>query len=189
MADFIRADAGYALLAVYVFMWFTPKIATGIDVLARPELRRAYGGTARFGVSLLIETGASFLLTPISWFGHTMFFLGLPFGRVIGWIGQVRDDHAVPWSVALRQLWPHTMLGVACLAILAATHPVAAIYAFALIAGGLAVSIPFAVVTAMPSFGRALARIGIGRLPEESAPPKALAALSLPAVAAAARAA
>ena len=187
MADFIRPDAGYALLAVYVFMWFTPKIATGIDVLARPALRRAYGGTACFLTSLMIETAASFLLTPISWFGHTMFFAGLPFGRVIGWIGQVRDDHTVPWSVAFKQLWPHTTLGLTSLAILAATHPVAAIYAFWLIAGGLAVSIPFAVITAIPSVGQALARIGIGRLPEESTPPDALAALSLPALAAAAR--
>ena len=187
-ADFIRADAGYALLAAQVVMWFTPKIATGIDVLVRPELRRAYGGAFRFLASLVTETCASFLLTPIMWFGHTLFFAGLPFGRVIGWIGQVRDDHTVPWSVAFRQLWPHTTLGLACLALLAATHPVAAIYAFVLVAGGLAVSIPFAVVTAMPGVGRALARIGIGRLPEESAPPKALAALSLPAVAASSRA-
>jgi membrane glycosyltransferase len=155
----------------------------------RPELRRAFGGTARFLTSLVIETCATFLLSPISWFGHTLFFAGLPFGRAIGWIGQVRDDHTVPWSVALKQLWPHTTLGLACLAILAATHPIAAIYAFALIAGGLAVSIPFAVVTAMPGVGHALARIGIGRLPEESAPPAAMAALSLPALAAATRAA
>jgi FkbM family methyltransferase len=61
------------------------------------------------------------------------------------------------------------------LGILAATHPVAAVYAFLLIAGGLALSIPLAVVTAMPGVGRALARIGIGRLPEETAPPQALA--------------
>ena len=189
MADFIRADAGYALLAVQVVMWFTPKIATGIDVLARPKLRRAFGGTATFLASLLVETASTFLLSPIMWFGHTMFFAGLPFGRVIGWIGQVRDDHTVPWSVAFKQLWPHSALGVACVAILWAPHPVAAIYAFALIAGGLAVSIPFAVITAKPSVGLALARVGIGRLPEESAPPKALAALSLPALAASARAA
>jgi membrane glycosyltransferase len=189
MADFMRADAGYALLAVQVVMWFTPKIATGIDVLARPKLRRAFGGTATFLTSLVVETSSTFLLSPIMWFGHTMFFAGLPFGRVIGWIGQVRDDHTVPWSVAFKQLWPHTTLGIGCLAILAATHPTAAIYAFALIAGGLAVSIPFAVITAKPSVGLALARVGIGRLPEESAPPKALAALSLPALAASARAA
>ncbi len=188
VADFIRPDAGYALLTVYVAMWFTPKLATAIDVLVRPKLRRAYGGSLRFLVSLAAETFLSFMLSPIMWVSHTLFFAGLPFGRVIGWIGQVRDDHTVPWSVALKQLWPHTALGLGSLAILAATHPEAAIYAFVLIAGGPAISIPFAVITAIPSVGRALARIGIGRLPEESAPPKALAQLSLPAVAAAARA-
>jgi membrane glycosyltransferase len=187
MADFIRPDAGYALLSVSVIMWFAPKIATAIDVLARPQLRKAYGGAARFLVSLLTETFLSFMLSPIMWVSHTLFFAGLPFGRVIGWIGQMRDDHTVPWSVAAKQLWPHTALGLGCLAILAATHPIAAIYAFVLIAGGPAISIPFAVVTASPRVGRALARIGIGRLPEESSPPKALAALSLPALAAAAR--
>ncbi len=48
---------------------------------------------------------------------------------------------------------------------------------------GLALSIPFAVITAMPRVGRALARIGIGRLPEETEPPIALKTLALPALA------
>jgi membrane glycosyltransferase len=187
VADVIRPDAGYTLLAMWVVMWFTPKIATAIDVLARPKLRRAYGGTMRFITGLAAETFLFFMLSPIMWVSHTLFFLGLPFGRVIGWIGQARDAHTVPWSVAFQQLWPHTALGLGCLAILTATHPEAAIYAFVLIAGGPAISIPLAVITAIPNVGRALARIGIGRLPEESAPPKALAQLSLPAVAAAAR--
>ena len=43
------------------------------------------------------------------------------------------------------------------------------------------------VLTARPALGRLLTRIGIGRLPEETAPPRALTALELPAVAAAAR--
>ncbi|MBM3529027.1 MAG: glucans biosynthesis glucosyltransferase MdoH [Alphaproteobacteria bacterium] len=184
---FIRADAGYTLLAVVLVMWFAPKIATVIDVLTRPELRRAFGGTLRFLASVVTETCFFILLSPIMWFCHTLFLAGLPFGKVIGWIGQVRDDHTVPWPVAAKQLWPHMTLGWICLAILAATHPVAAVYAFLLIAGGLAVSVPLAVVTAIPRVGHALARIGIGRLPEETAPPRALAALSLPALAAAAR--
>ena len=56
-----------------------------------------------------------------------------------------------------------------------------------LLAGGPALSIPLAVFTARPAFGRFLTRIGIGRLPEETAPPDALTALALPAVTAAAR--
>jgi membrane glycosyltransferase len=186
-SDFIRAEAGYALLAIILVMWFAPKIATVIDVLTRPNLRRAFGGTARFLASIATETVFFILLSPIMWVCHTLFLAGLPFGRVIGWIGQVRDDHTVPWPVALCQLWPHTVLGVVCLAILALTHPVAIPYAF-LIAGGPALAIPLAVFTARPALGLALARIGIGRLPEETAPPRALSALALPAVAAAGRA-
>ena len=45
------------------------------------------------------------------WVCHTLFLAGVPFGRAIGWIGQVRDDHTVPWSMAFAQLWPHTALG------------------------------------------------------------------------------
>jgi membrane glycosyltransferase len=183
--EFMRADEGYALLTVWIVMWFAPKIATCLDVLARAELRRAFGGTGRFLTSVVTETCFFFLLSPIMWFSHTLFFAGLPFGKVVGWIGQLRDDHGVSWAAAFRQFWPHTAMGLTSLAILAATHPVAAIYAFVLIAGGLALSIPLTVVTANPAVGAALARIGIGRLPEETAPPKALAALSLPALAAA----
>ncbi|HTS40828.1 MAG TPA: glucans biosynthesis glucosyltransferase MdoH [Xanthobacteraceae bacterium] len=184
-ADFIRPDAGYALLIITLVMWFAPKIATVLDVLTRPELRRAFGGTARFLTSVVTETVFFILLSPIMWFCHTLFLAGLPFGRVIGWIGQVRDDHIVSWSAALRQLWPHSVLGLGSLAIVAVTHPTALPYVF-LLAGGPALSVPLAVITALPAVGTALVRVGIGRLPEETAPPAMLASLALPAVVAAA---
>ena len=180
--DFIRPDLGAALLIAVMVMWFAPKIATVCDVLTRPDQRQAFGGGARFLLGVAVETVFFILLSPILWCCHTLFLAGLPFGRVIGWIGQVRDDHTVSWSQAFCQLWPHTMLGVCCIGALAFTHPNAIPYAL-LIAGGPALSIPMAVFTARPGVGRVLARFGVGRLPEETAPPAALAALSLPALA------
>ena len=56
-ADFIRPDAGHALLAIILVMWFAPKIATVIDVLTRPRLRRAFGGTSRFLASVADRDG------------------------------------------------------------------------------------------------------------------------------------
>jgi membrane glycosyltransferase len=182
-ADFIRPDIGSLLMVIILVMWFAPKIATVIDVLTRPDLRRAFGGTLRFLASVVCETLFFLLLSPIMWVSHTLFLAGLPFGKVVGWIGQVRDDHSVPWSTAFAQFWPHTLLGLACVALLAFTHPSAIPYAL-LIAGGPLVAIPLAVLTARRPLGLALARIGIGRLPEETAPPVALAALALPAIAA-----
>jgi membrane glycosyltransferase len=184
-ASFIRADAGMVLFVCVLMMWFSPKIASAIDVLLRPELRQAFGGTRLFIINCAIETVCSILLCPILWFGHTIFLTGLLFGREIGWIAQVRDDHAVPFALALRNLWPHTLLGCAALSALAMTQPAAIPYMLFL-AGGPALAIPFAMITAWPSLGRVAARVGIGRLPEEITRPAVLLALALPAIEAAA---
>jgi len=180
-AGFVRPEAGGWLFAIVLVMWFAPKIATVIDVLLRPHARRAFGGTARFLASVAIETVFFLLLSPIMWFGHTIFLGGLMFGRAIGWIGQTRDDHAVPLGLAIHNLWPQTAFGLVILGTLAATAPAAIPYAL-FIAGGLVLSIPLAVFTAWPALGRVMLRLGIGRLPEETTPPAALAALALPAV-------
>jgi membrane glycosyltransferase len=183
-AQFVRPGAGYALFAIVLVMWFAPKIATVTDVLLRPAARRAFGGTARFLAGVAVETVFFLLLSPIMWVGHTLFLGGLLFGRTIGWIGQTRDDHAVPLSLAMQNLWPQTVLGLATLGVLAAAAPAAIPFAL-FIAGGPVLAIPLAVVTASPALGRVLLRLGIGRLPEETAPPPALTALALPAVEAA----
>jgi membrane glycosyltransferase len=180
-ASFIRADAGMALFVCVLVMWFSPKIASAIDILLRPELRRAFGGTGLFILNYIIETVYSILLCPILWFGHTVFLTGLLFGREIGWIGQTRDDHAVPFALALRNLWPNTLLGCATLVLLAMTQPAAIPYMLFL-AGGPALAIPFAMITALPKLGSLAARIGIGRLPEETIRPAVLLDLALPAI-------
>jgi membrane glycosyltransferase len=184
-ASFIRADAGMVLFVCVLTMWFSPKIASAIDVLLSPDLRQAFGGARLFIINCAIETVYSILLCPILWFGHTIFLTGLLFGREIGWIGQVRDDHAVPFALALRNLWPHTLLGCAALGALAMTQQAAIPYLLFL-TGGLALAIPFAMITAWPLLGSVAARVGIGRLPEETTRPAVLLALALPAIEAAA---
>ncbi len=182
---FIRADAGLAVLALVLVTWFAPKFATVIDVLLRPSLRRSFGGGLRFFIGVVIETIFTLLLLPIMWFGHTMFLIRLLTGRRVGWTAQARDDHQVPWTDAVHQLWPQSLLGLATVMVLAITVPAAIPYALFL-AGGLLLSVPLAIITAMPAVGRALVRLGIGRLPEETAPPPELAGLALPAIEAAA---
>jgi membrane glycosyltransferase len=184
-ADVIRPDYGMAVFVLVLVMWFAPKTATVVDVLLRPEARRAFGGTARFLGNVVLEYAFSILLVPIEWFSHTLFLAGLLFGHEIGWIGQTRDDHTVPPGLALRNLWPHTLLGCGTIGLLAMTQPAAIPYALFL-AAGPALAIPLAVITAWPAVGGSLARFGVGRLPEETEPPSALSALALPAIAMAA---
>lgn len=180
-AAVIRPDAGLAVFILVLVMWFAPKIASVIDILSRRQARGTFGGTAHFVASVAIETIFFILLCPIMWLGHTIFLCGLLFGREIGWIGQTRDDHAVPFTLALRNLWPHTLLGCGMVGLLALTYPVAIPYALFL-AAGPALAIPLAVVTALPAVGSTFARVGIGRLPEETVPPAALSELALPAI-------
>jgi membrane glycosyltransferase len=176
--ELMRADAGSALFVATMTMWLSPKLATFIDVLTRTKERFSFGGTGRFLASAAIETVFSLLLAPIMWFGHTLFLARLPFSRKVAWAAQMRDDHVVPLGLACRALWPHTLVGVGAILILAPTHPAVIPYALPL-AAGLALSIPLAVITARPSVGAALMRLGIGRLPEETAAPAALDAPAL----------
>jgi membrane glycosyltransferase len=180
-SDFVRADAGFAIFVAVLTMWFAPKIATVANLLTRPEARAGFGGTLRFLASVATETIFFILLSQIMWFGHALLIASLPFGRPIEWAGQVREDHSVSTAQAFSAFWPHTLLGAGALVLLAATHPAAIPYALFL-AGGLALSIPLAVITALPAAGKLLTRWGIGRLPEETAPPDALRALALPAI-------
>ncbi len=180
-SSFIHPVPGFLVFCLVLIMWFAPKIATVIDVLTRPSLRQSFGGGFRFVAGVVTETIFFVMLAPIMWFAHTIFLARLLAGRSVGWGAQARDDHQVPWSLAARQFWPHTLLGASTLGLLALTVPAAIPYAL-FVAGGPLLSIPLAVVTASPALGRAMVRIGLGRLPEETAPPQEMAALALPAV-------
>ena len=101
-ASFIRLRRRHGASSSVLVMWFSPKIASAIDILLHPQLRRGFGGAGLvfFILNYVIETVYAILLCPILWFGHTIFLAGLLFGREIGWIGQTRDDHAVPFTLA-----------------------------------------------------------------------------------------
>jgi membrane glycosyltransferase len=115
------------------------------------------------------------------WFAHAAFLGRLLLGDSVGWTTQARDNHAVPLRLALSQLWPQTLLGLSTIIVLGLTVPAAIPYVLFIAAGPL-LSIPLAVITAWAGIGRALVALGIGRLPEETAPPAELRVLALPAI-------
>jgi membrane glycosyltransferase len=179
-SDFVSPGSGLAVLILVLITWFAPKIATVIDVLTRPALRKAFGGGWRFLASVASETVFFVMLSPIQWFEHTLYFAKLAFGGRVGWGGQARDDHSVPLALALRKLWPQTVLGWGSIITLALTAP-AAIPVSLLVSGGLAFAVPLCVLTANPAIGALLVRVGVGRLPEETMP-SPLDAIGLPAL-------
>jgi membrane glycosyltransferase len=180
-ADFMHPGAATALMLLVLLMWFAPNIATMIHVLTDPKQRALFGGGTRFCVSFVMMIAFVLLLTPVSWASHTLFLARLLLGRTIRWGEQSRDDHAVPWSLAFREFWPQTLIGLLPTVWVAATTPSCVPYVLLLAMGPL-VSIPLAVATASSAFGRALMAMGLCRLPEETAPPSELLALRLAAI-------
>jgi membrane glycosyltransferase len=178
---FLKSGYGTTAFALILIMWLAPMTVSAIDILLRPNSRRDFGGTARFLANLLIAYVFSILLYPIMWLSHTIFMVEWLFGRRIGWMGQFRDVHAVPPRLALRGFWPHTLLGCGALGLLAAIEPTALPCAVFL-GCGPALAIPFAIATAWPKAGVWSARVGLGRLPEETCPPPEIRALGLDAI-------
>ena len=178
----VEPGAGTLLFVIMMLMTFAPKIATIIDVLLTPSLRRAYGGTLVFAANIAVETLFMLLLAPLIALSHTIFMTRLFVFRDGGtWTSQTRQSHAVPWSMAFAKMWPQSLAGVAVLTIVALKAPQD--FTFALMgAAGLVLAPAFAVVTASPALGRLFARIGICHLPEENIVPAALAPLHLPAI-------
>jgi len=181
LSTLVDISALSTLLVATLIMWYLPKIAGALDVLLRTTESNRFGGRWRFGLSLFLEMLFSLLMTPIAWLNHTLFILGLAFGKKGGWTAQTRDDHSVSVMQALAQCWPHTLLGIALTGLLYFTHPEALVYGL-LFFGGLLCAIPLLVLTSQPWLGRFMIRHRLLSLPEEIAPPAMLISLQLSAL-------
>ena len=182
----VEFGAGTILFLIVMLMNFAPKIASIVDVLLQPAARRSFGGAAVFVLNVLAETLFMALLSPVVALSHTLFMTRLFVFRQAGtWTGQLRESHAVSWRLAFTKLWPQLLAGCGIAAVVAAKAPGDLWFAL-LGATGLILAMPFAVATASPRLGVLFARLSVGRIPEENAPPRVLLPLHLPAIEAAA---
>ncbi len=176
-----RTDTGAFLFFAILTMVFAPKLATVADVLARPDLRRAFGGTARILVSVGAEILYSAMLAPIMAVAHTLFMGGLLFGKTIGWGAQARGVQRLPVLLAVQKLWPQTLFGLAGL-FWVSQQPIELVWPVIPVAVGPLLAVIIAVATSTKALGKLAIRSMLWRIPEESAPPAELADLHLPAL-------
>lgn len=176
-----RPDTGAAVFFTVLTMVFAPKLATVADVLARPDLRKAFGGTLRIVLSVGAEILYSAMLAPIMAVAHTLFMTGLLFGKTIGWGAQARGVQRLPVMLAARKLWPQTLFGLAGLAWLSG-QSIALVWPVIPVAIGPLLAVLIAVTTSTATLGLVAMRSTLWRIPEETAPPEELADLHLPAL-------
>jgi membrane glycosyltransferase len=159
-------------------MWYLPKVAGALNVLISTKESHRFGGRWRFIISLTLETLFSLLMTPITWLNHTIFMVNLALGRQGGWAAQARDDHTVSLSSAIKQFWPHTVLGIALTLTLYLSYQEATYFGL-LFFGGLLMSIPLAVITSQSWLGNLMMKHQILSSPEEFVKPEELIPLRL----------
>lgn len=176
-------ETGFILFLTIMTMVFAPKIATVIDILSRKEQRRRFGGAARVIAGTLGEIVFSALLAPIMAVAVSVFILGLPFGKAVGWGAQVRDGHGLPFRLSLAKLWPQTLFGLAGV-VWTATQSWSLVWPLLPVVGGPLIAVPFAMITARLDLGRLALASTLWRVPEETLAPMSLLALRLPALAA-----
>src|SRR5260370_11209264 len=82
-----------------------------------------------FAAGALVEIIFSLLLDAISQPHKTLAMLRLVLGLRPGWLPQNRSARGVAWMEAARMFWPHTLFGMAVLALLARISPPPALWA------------------------------------------------------------
>ena len=165
VADF-PVGLAIGLYTTFFAMYLMPKIAGLLDAMLTPGGVQRYGGWLRFLPSAAIELAFSFLQGAVSTIRTTIFMIGLLFGKSVVWGGQSRDAQGLSWTTAAENLWPQTLFGVIVCGALLAIAPAVFWWSLPLTAGYL-LAIPFAVLTAEPSLGRALQRAGLCGIPED----------------------
>ena len=166
-----RPDLGAILLVLTLVMSFAPKFATLAAVLIQSRLRKAFGGTLRILAGAFVELIFSMLIVPVCAVSVTVFVLGLPFGKQVGWTHQLRDADGLPWRTAVKALWGHTLAGFGFAAWLWLVAP-GALWVGAPFFVGLMLCIPMAVFTASPRVGRWAGGLGLCLIPEETRRPE-----------------
>ncbi|MBN9668745.1 glucans biosynthesis glucosyltransferase MdoH [Roseibium aggregatum] len=174
-----RADTGSVLFFTVLTMVFAPKLATVADVLARRDMRKAFGGPVRVLLSVGAEILYSSMLAPIMAVAHSLFMGGLMFGKTIGWGAQARGVQRLPLALAGRKLWPQALFGSAALAWVTG-QPFDLVWPIIPVAVGPLLAPLIAVSTSTKTLGTAAIRSTLWRIPEETAPPAELADLHLP---------
>ena len=156
--------------------WFSmvvllvPKLVGFLRALASPSLRRGAGGTIGLSTSVLVEVLLSALYAPVLMLIQCRHVFEILMGRDSGWKTQRRDLDGMSWAEAWRYHQRHFLLSCVTASIVwLLSPPMLAWVSPALL--GMFLSVPLSRYSGSATAGRALARVGVLRTPEEVRPP------------------
>jgi membrane glycosyltransferase len=162
-------DAGLWLLTLGLLL--LPRALGVAAIVARGEAH-AFGGAWRLTSGAALELLLSSLQAPLRMLAHCLYVLGALTGLKLEWKSPPRGERALGWVDATRRVGALVALPLA--AGWGLVQRTAAV-ALAPMLLPLTLAVPFTVLTGHPRAGRAVARLGLLRTPEEERPPRPVA--------------
>ncbi|MCA8881848.1 MAG: glucans biosynthesis glucosyltransferase MdoH [Rhodobacteraceae bacterium] len=101
------------LLALSMALLFLPKMMGVARAIARPRIRKAFGGGRRILAGAGIEVVLSALYAPILMLFQVQQVMEIFLGRDSGWSAQSRDAATMSWRQAFTKHWLHWLVGLA----------------------------------------------------------------------------
>jgi membrane glycosyltransferase len=161
-----------SLWAWTLCMLFLPRIL-GVAAILIKRQQASYGGTLSLLRSALLETLIALLQAPLRMLAHSLFVVIALTGLKLEWKSPPREAAAVPWSHALRQLAPMSLVVVA-LAIGIAFIDASALAWLLPVGLPLLLAIPMTVITSKVGVGTAMRAKNYLVIPEEVKSPAVL---------------
>ncbi len=169
----VEVPEAFALFLFTLLLLFLPKVISLVVELKNGRAK-AYGGTFRLSLSVLLEMVGSTLLAPINMMFHAKFVLYILLGQGVAWVPQKREaSEATDWREAIITHATQMLFGV-----------VWGVSAFILVPSffwwlspviaGLVLSAPLSIFLGKASFGRRARELGLFLTPDESEPPREL---------------
>ncbi len=170
-----KFDASVAIgLAILVFaMLLAPRLLGFVFAVASPERRAGYGGFGRLTAGFFIELLLSTLLAPVQMLLQSVFVATILGGRSAGWTSQRRDGEAIGWAEGWSRLGWQCAVGIG-LTLFVARAASELVWWLAPLLAGLTLAVPLTVLTTRERLAAIVARLGLLRTPEETAPPPLL---------------
>lgn len=166
-------DWALGLIAVIAMILFFPKLLSIVLITFKRRNARAFGGTARLTLSVILEILLSSLLAPIRMVFHSKFVLMNLLGRTVSWDSLGREDTETTWREALRHHGLDSIFASIWGVALYWLNPNYFWWVTPIIVA-LMLSVPLSVYASRVSLGARSRRLGLFMIPEESEEPREL---------------
>ena len=157
------------LLASTATMLLAPRIFSFVLHARTAQQRRAFGGTVRAGLSILVELVLSTLLAPIRMWFHTRFVSATIRGRKTGWKSPDRQEEGLSLQDVFDAYGLVSAVAAACGFFIFRVSPILALWLSPILMG-LVLAAPLSWLTSDPKWGRLLARTRLFETPDETHP-------------------